>query len=460
MAVANGSLKRVIVTEPPRHGKSTLVSHYFPAWYLGAYPDKRVMLTSYEADFASTWGRKAREVLEEFGPSLFGIKVSSKSSAADRWDIEGHAGGMVTAGMRGALTGKGADVLICDDPVKNAEEADSDLIQEKIFDWWKSTAYTRLEPNAAIVIVMTRWNKKDLVGRLLDEMEEGGEEWTVIDLPAIATEDDDILGRKIGEALWPERYDEEALMKIKVNQPSRWWWSLYQGSPINPEGSMFKREWFKIVDARDAPPNIIASIRYWDFAATKKKKKSRNPCFTSGTLVHYTSHRQIIIGHNIKFRETPAETDKIVREIAEEDGYDVWVYMECEPGSGGIKTVDHYARIVLPGWVVRGNSEDKDKVLRAHPYSAQCELGNVWLIRAGWISDWLDEHEEFPFGRFMDQVDSASGGVRMILTMPVHNRPIGSGSRTGGTDSKLGIPERFRTGKKKQENPFKQGRLT
>ena len=177
-----------MVTLPPRHGKSQLISQYFPAWYLGTFPDRRTILTSYEAGFAAGWGRRARDVLEEFGPEVFEVSVREDSSAADRWDINGHVGGMITAGVGGAITGRGADLLIIDDPVKNSEDAASKTMRDKAWEWYQSTAYTRLEPGGAIILVMTRWNEDDLAGRILKESQTGGEKWEVMNLPAIAEE--------------------------------------------------------------------------------------------------------------------------------------------------------------------------------------------------------------------------------------------------------------------------------
>jgi predicted phage terminase large subunit-like protein len=221
-----------------------LTSQYFPAWFLGTFPDRRVILSSYEADFASGWGRKARDVLEEHGQALFGVKVRSDSSAAHRWDLAGRLGGMVTAGVGGPITGKGADLLVIDDPVKNAEEAMSPRHRESAWNWFLSTAYTRLEPGGAVVLIMTRWSVDDLAGRLLAQMKEGGEPWEVFNLPALA-EPGDPLGRAEGAALWPERYDEAALDRIKKAQGAFWFVAMYQQRPVLPEGNLFKRSWFR-----------------------------------------------------------------------------------------------------------------------------------------------------------------------------------------------------------------------
>lgn len=221
---------------PPRHGKSELTSRYFPAWYLGTYPDRRVILTSYEADFAAGWGRKSRDALTAYGPDVFGVAVREDSAAANRWEIAGHEGGMVTAGVGGPITGRGANVLIIDDPVKNAEESRSPAIREKIWDWYTSTAFSRLEPGGSVILIMTRWHRDDLVGRLLDRgAEYDPEPWRVIKLPAIATgTEPDPIGRNPGEALWPARYDVDSLAP---NRADPYWWSaLYQQEPV-AEGS-------------------------------------------------------------------------------------------------------------------------------------------------------------------------------------------------------------------------------
>lgn len=209
---------------PPRHGKSELCSKYLPAWAIGTFPDWRVILTSYEAQFAAQWGRKARDILEEWGPQAFGISVSKKSSAADRWDIEGHEGGMQTAGAGGPITGKGAHLLIVDDPIKNDEDAHSPVMREKIWDWWQSTAYTRLEPDGTAIVIHTRWHRDDLIGRLLKQQDEEdvGRQWDVVDFPAIDEH---------GEALWPERFSRARLQEIERAIGPYKWSCLYQQMP-------------------------------------------------------------------------------------------------------------------------------------------------------------------------------------------------------------------------------------
>ena len=180
---AKGELEGLVVSMPPQHGKSELCSKYLPAWYLGRYPDRRVILTSYEADFAATWGRKARDLLEHWG-HLFGVRVHRRSGAANRWDLDGRDGGMTAAGVGGPITGKGAHLLIVDDPIKNDEEARSNTFREKQWEWWQSVATTRRRPGALIIVIQTRWHRDDLTGRILRQAEETGHKWRIVKFPA------------------------------------------------------------------------------------------------------------------------------------------------------------------------------------------------------------------------------------------------------------------------------------
>jgi len=246
--LAAGRKRRLMIFMPPRHGKSELCSKHFPAWYLGTFPDRRVMLTSYEAGFASSWGRKSRDILEAYGPSLFGCQVSSRTSAADNWELAGLGGGMVTSGIGGPLTGRGCNLLIIDDPVKNAEESLSPTIREKHWDWFQSTAHSRIEPDGSALVMMTRWHPEDLAGKILKEMPG---EWEVISLPAIA-KDADPMGRQPGEALWPERWPIEKLREIKNSIDGYWWNALYDQVPSRHGRFEWPDEYFSDVWVDDS----------------------------------------------------------------------------------------------------------------------------------------------------------------------------------------------------------------
>lgn len=234
--------ERVLLLEaPPRHGKSELVSHYLPAWFVGSYPARQVMLASYAADFAKTWGRKARDTLSRHGPSIFNVGVSPSRRATGEWLNSTGMGGMKSAGLGGDFTGRGADLFIVDDPLKNAEQAISDKTRENQWEWFRSTAFTRTEPGALVVVMLTRWNADDMGGRLIkwSDTPEGRKfGLRRISLPAYAG-DNDPLGRRPGEPLWPERIGRDTLELRRSMLGAYWWKALYQQQP----GAYGKNEW-------------------------------------------------------------------------------------------------------------------------------------------------------------------------------------------------------------------------
>lgn len=234
-AVASGNIKRLMITMPPRHGKSELASRRFPAWFLGNNPDKQIIAASYNSDLSNDFGREVRNIVnsEEFA-RLFDVKLAQDSQAANRWHTDKH-GVYVAAGVGTAITGRGANILLIDDPFKDRAEADSEVRREHVWNWYTSTAYTRLMPDGAVVVINTRWHDDDLSGRLLAQQEDGGDKWEVLSLPAIDT---------YGNALWPDWYPIDRLREIQSVLPARDWNSLYQQNPIPDDGDYFKSAWF------------------------------------------------------------------------------------------------------------------------------------------------------------------------------------------------------------------------
>lgn len=395
---------RLIITIPPQHGKSVLVSQHFPVWFLLRDPSKHVILASYGSEYAAEWGRKARQVMEQIGPS-FGVRVSEDSSAANRWSTD-KGGGMYAVGVDGPVTGRSADLLVIDDPTKGAEDACSSTMRARTWDWFQSVAYTRLQPAAPCVIIQTRWHKDDLAGRLLDS---GG--WRLVRLPALA-EADDPLGRAIGEPLWPERFDAAILADRKKTLGSRWWSCLYQQNPVDAEGGMFRREWFGFADA--PPAAFVSMCRFWDFAGTEARPGS-DPDYTVGALVGIDAQGRYWILDIVRVRARAAEVEAIVQGTAIRDGKGVVIGIEQEPGSSGASVADRFVRDVLAGYAVYAERATGSKALRAQPFSAQAEAGNVTLIRAPWNAECLDEFSEFPFGAHDDQVDAAVAAATMAL---------------------------------------------
>ncbi|MGV2914718.1 terminase large subunit domain-containing protein [Streptomyces alfalfae] len=244
--IARGRPRKVLITMPPRHGKSRRAARWAPLWFLARHPDRRVMIASYSADLADDHGRWIRDAIVSYGPQL-GIALHAGSKAANRFDLADPAtgdrleGGLVTAGVGGGLTGKGAHLAIVDDPIKDAADAESPTMRRRLWDWWTSVLNTRVEPGGSILVIQTRWHEQDLAGRILAG--EDADDWTILDLPAICDSDDDALGRAPGEALWPRRYATKALEKIRRAVGERVWWSLYMQKPRPLEGGVWKWPW-------------------------------------------------------------------------------------------------------------------------------------------------------------------------------------------------------------------------
>lgn len=404
---------RLVVEMPPRHGKSELVSRYFPAWYLGMHPEQRVILTSYEANFARLWGRRARDLLEEHGQSMFGVGVKRQSAAANDWEIEGTDGGMHTAGVGGPITGRGANAFISDDAVKNAEEAASPTIQERNADWWDSTAYTRIEPGGIAIIMATRWHEKDMTGHVLERQdEEDGdpdaedEFWYVLKLPALA-EPNDTLGRQVGEALWPERYPASRLARIRQRIGSYFFGALYQQRPSAEQGNIFARGAWQWYDYDKLPGTPTMGYSIVDTAGYDDKT-------TGDPAVIATVVR---IGKDLYWRNvqkgywTFPELKQRVKDARDEYGFPILI--EETPWA---KPLIQSLQNEVSG-VVAFKIEGRSKLTRAQSVAPFQEAGNFYLPRArGWTGDFIDEHASFPNGTHDDQVDTTSmAGLRLLL---------------------------------------------
>lgn len=421
-AVARGEVSRLAVFMPPRHGKSELLSKYTPAWYLGRFPDRRVMVSSYGAALASEWGRKSRDLLEEWGPELFGVGIRDGSKAADRWDIAGRDGGLVAAGVGAALTGRGGHLILIDDPLKNAEEAQSEVIREKQIDWWRSTLRTRLMPGGAVILVLTRWHESDLAGWLLTDMEDGGDQWEVLSLPATCVDPEtDPLGRSEGDPLWPEMFDSEDLAKTKRALGPYFWSALYQQTPAPDEGGIFSRSHFRYFSVEgdqallrlpDGTTQQWAAsecrrLTYIDLAASEKTSAD----YTVLAEVWVTPERQLLVRRITRDRiPGPDQPDFIRAHYAgtikvESIGYQTTLIQQLQ-------------RAGLP---VEPVYPDKDKVTRASAAGALYRAGRVYhLAGAEWLGDFELELLAFPAGEHDDQclvgateIDTPEGRKRL-----------------------------------------------
>jgi predicted phage terminase large subunit-like protein len=400
---AAGGGARIIINMPPRHGKSELVSRYFPAWYLGTYPDRRVILAAYEADFAAGWGGKARDVLDRHA-AAFGVRIQSDSSARYRWDLAGRAGGMLTAGVGGPLTGRGADVLIIDDPIKNAEEAHSPTYRERAWDWYRSVAYTRLEPDASVILIATRWHEDDLIGRLLASEPD---RWRVLSLPAFA-EPGDALGREPGQAVCPERYPAEKLGQTRQVLGSYWWAAQYQQRPAPAGGGVFKREWFRTFSESES------SYTLCDVAIPKARCHrfcTVDLAVSTATTADYTVIATWAVTPNMDLLLLDVDRRRM-------EGPDIVpalsaTHARWRPGFIGVERAGFQLTIIQEarraGLPIRELRPDSDKLSRALPAAARMEGGQVaWREGAAWRVDVETELLGFPNGRHDDIVDALS----------------------------------------------------
>ena len=421
--VEHDSCDLLIIEVTVRHGKTLLCSRWAPAWYTAKYR-KPVGLASYEADFASTHGRWVRETIKEVGPQ-YGIQIDDTSRAANRWDVIG-GGGMWTAGAGGPITGKGFGFGVVDDPIKNNEEANSAVYREKLWEWWQSTWISRREPGGKLVLVMSRWHQDDITGRILKQADQLGMRVRTVHLPAIA-EEDDMLGRRPGEALCPERYDEEALAGIRRDVGPGPWASLYQQRPVARGGGMLRpREHLKEYTKENIGGEVFyqqdntlvddaecARFSTMDVAYTRSK---RSDYTVMGTFAVAPADPPALMVLDInRKRTTHAEHADLV-EATWRDWKPSWIGIEKQ-----MATLSMFDEAQRNGVVVRWLKPDKHKVARAETLAALLDAGRIWVPRdAPWLDEFIDELAAFPVGQHDDQVDVVAYAAIEMTKRHVH----------------------------------------
>lgn len=307
--VERGELKRLIVNMPPRHGKSELVSVNFPAFCMGRNKDRSIMAASYGAALAQDFGRKVRNIMDDQDyKTLFDTRLAEDSQAKGAWATNGR-GEYNAVGVGGSLTGKGAGILIIDDPVKNREEADSEVVSESVWDWYRSTALTRLTPDGAVVIVMTRWRDNDLVGRILEEQRMLGlNDWEVVTLPAIAEHDEEY--RKEGEPLWADHYTLEGLNQTKSAIGNYEFASQYQQNPVNRETQVFKPELFRYISLEEVKNKITNCYVTIDSALSKKKNSD-----STGVTINWVDSDNVWYIKSYSIKVDPVELIQLIFDL-------------------------------------------------------------------------------------------------------------------------------------------------
>jgi predicted phage terminase large subunit-like protein len=422
-AVERGEIRRLMITMPPRHGKSMLASEFFPAWYLGRNPDHSVVTATYAQDLADDFGRKVKNQIEDhaFAEIFPGVGLADDSKSVKRFHIEENdvileggfehtlrqRGAFYAVGVGGPLTGRGAHLLLIDDPVKNREDADSEIIRKKTKDWYTSTAYTRLMPGGRVVIIQTRWHEDDLSGWLRAEHDH--EEWEVLNLPAVSRD---------GKALWPEQYDIAALNRIRLAIGSRDWSALYQQEPTPDEGNYFKAEWLRPYDK--APDR--ATLRIYggsDYAVTADGGD-------------YTVH--VVVGLD------PEGRMYLLDLWRKQAASDAWVEAFCdlviEHKPIGWAEEQGQIKAGVGPYLDRRQRERKaycsreafptrgDKAVRAQSIRGRMALEGLYVpINAPWYPALRSELLSFPAGKHDDQVDALGLVGQLLDNMQAGSKP-------------------------------------
>jgi predicted phage terminase large subunit-like protein len=401
-AIERGAVRRQIICMPRRHGKSLLASQLFASWYLGRHPDRHVISTTYGQDLSDTFGRRVRNfIMDPRHQAVFPrCQMAGDSSAASRFDLT-VGGGYFSTGRGGGVTGRGANLMLIDDPIKDSEEARSELVRRNLQEWFRTVAFTSLQPGAAVAVVTTRWHMDDLVGMLLREQPG---EWDVLSLPAVALEDEP--HRKAGEPLWPEAYPLNVLEKIREAVGSATWETMYQQRPAVAEGQIFKRAWWKFYDQQ---PEFTSTVVAADLAYTAKTSSD----YTVVLVIGVTKDAYYV-RHMFRARcEAPAFESALMG-LANQF-HPVKIYIEASAGGTQLaQRLRADTRLNVVDVAVKG-----DKQARAWRASPSVECGKVYLpAQAAWTDEFLDEVSAFPNSRHDDCVDAFSLGINALSELP------------------------------------------
>lgn len=428
--VAKGLSPRLMILMPPRHGKSQIASKLYPAWHLGHHPEHEFIGCSYGIDLAIDFSREIRDVIssDRYQTLFPHTKLDPQFHSASAWRLLSPtrvgAGGYNAAGVGGGITGKGAHVLVVDDPIKNDEEAESPDIRSKIWDWYRSTAYTRLAPGGGVLWIQTWWHDDDPAGRIQSTMLEDKEadQFEVIKYPAIAEEDEEY--RVIGEALHPERYGLDQLKKIKKTLGLKYWSALYQQSPISEEGAYFSKNMFKYYDTHP-PVRDLLIYQAWDLAISEKQHNDWTVGFTVG--VDYEDKIYVLERKRFRSNDTALIINEMIDMYARyktvsgfgvEDSQ-IWRTMR-KPFEKRMKErriyvpLDNKANIMKP---------IKEKHVRARPLQGRLPNQILWPRGKDWVDEVIREFLRFPSGIWDDQVDALAWVIILLIGRSAPSKP-------------------------------------
>jgi len=399
--VANGTCKRLIINMPPRHTKSEFASYLLPAWFLGKFPHKKVIQASNTGELAVGFGRKVRNLVdsEVYGSIFPNLALQADSKAAGRWNTS-KGGDYFAIGVGGTVTGKGADVLIIDDPHSEqeaAQAASNPDIYDKVFEWYTSGPRQRLQPGGSIVVVMTRWAQRDLTGQVLKSAaQRSGEEWEVIEFPAILPS---------GKPLWPQFWSLAELEALREELPNAKWQAQYQQNPVGNESAIVKRDWWKWWE-KDDPPRCDYILQSWDTAFEKTQRAD----YSAGTTWGIFDCEEDNFAPNIILLNTykkRVEFPELKRDVMRE-------YTEYEPDSLIVEKKASGAPLIYDlramGIPVQEYTPSKgqDKIARLNSVSDIIASGKVWVPQTRWAEELVDEIAAFPSGEHDDLVDATT----------------------------------------------------
>jgi len=401
-ALERGECVYKVICLPFRHGKSTIVSKRFPVWHLLRNPDHEVMLGCYNHNLALDMSCEARDIFKQVAPK-FGYNLRYDRASLEAWRIEGHRGAFYATGIGGTVTGRGADLMILDDPIKGREAAESKLIRDKIWDSFQSDLMTRLAPKHAVLIVGTRWHEDDLVGRIIDANDKESENFNP-DFPKFEVVKFPAWDEDKEEWLFPERFSKKWYTSMKAMLSAYAWNAEGQQDPRPREGNLLKANQINEIPHDDFPEGL-KFVRGWDVASSEKERTGSDPDYTVGTLSAFKNGR-LYVKDVARIRAEAPKRDKFIQSIAKKDGRSVLVRVEVV---AGYKDTYTNLRSILSGHSVvhKFNPGSKDKIVRASYLEALFESGSVYVPRGeAWVNNWKNEMLAFPSGKHDDQVDS------------------------------------------------------
>lgn len=456
MALERGEILRLVISCPPRHGKSWLVSRYFPSWYLGRHPEQKVILLSMQERFSRKWGRMARDDFAAHAQTLWGVTTSRRASTAE-WEITragvGTEGSMSSIGWSGTITGKGADLILVDDIIRNRKEAESEKVRDEQWETLESAVETRLEPPGRVVVVSTRWHHDDVIGRIEKKQRDGelGAEWVIVNLPALSGENDP-LGRAPGEALWPERVTKDFLEKKSKNVGPYVWESLYQGRPSPLEGAILKKAWFRYYKKTVSTGRTLASFDQLgtcdvaqlekfatvDLAASKKRRGDSTAIAIWG---FHPVWKILVLLDLVCAQLGPAGIIPEMLKLQAEHKPVGAFYVEREGPALEEKLGHIHKSAARAGIPIVPLVPEKDKESRLIDATGAFASGQVYFLAgAPWLASYEEELLTFPESNHDDRVDVTSYGVA-LFNEAVANRASFEAGRAPPTSSPDAPPD-------------------